>query len=209
MGTETIPDRSGGQTILAEWFNLLKRVLAGDIVPRNTSGVATNLGGNIGSDNYRFSKSYINIMNVGTAGSLKTIEEDGNDIVFKFNNVEKGAMKANGLDQQISASSGSFSGSGDITNLSVTITTRGRPVYIGLIHGGGGTFSDSISFSGSIYRFYRDTTAITNSSPSLGGIYPVSILWHIDTPSAGTYTYKLNVSGSETVFNAKLIAYEL
>jgi microcystin-dependent protein len=54
MGSDSIPNRSDGDTIFAEWANVIKRVLAVDVLPRNTSGVATDEGGSLGDSTRRW-----------------------------------------------------------------------------------------------------------------------------------------------------------
>ncbi len=138
----------------------------------------------------------------------------------------------------ISSSSGAFSTSSttfqSVTNLSVTITTSGRPVWIGLVWDGSEAApfvscqqnSAAAGASPITYaRFRRGTTVIslsqmqlfvingpTTSTPQVS--YPLSSFWHLDTPSAGTYTYTMQVAGSSggesiQVRGAKLVAYEI
>jgi len=102
----------------------------------------------------------------------------------------------------------------DIT--SVTITTTGRPVSIGLIAGdptGGQSF---IAATSATLRIKRDSTSVCEAqlSSSTGSPYelPPSVLNHIDFPTAGTYTYTIGgmVSALNLILqNATLIAYEL
>lgn len=124
-----------------------------------------------------------------------------------------------------SPSSGVFStlSSAFVPGVSVTITTTGRPVFIGFIDDG----SLSQSFIGSNANeaiglaFTRDATQLTfmvgqaasNTSLTTGD-HPPSAFSHIDIVGAGTYTYTVEISalqgiGSVYVQNAKLIAYEL
>lgn len=136
------------------------------------------------------------------------------------------------LGQQISASSGFFSTTSgsfvDATNLSVTITTTGRLVFVGLIPDG--AVSDSYigidrttaatAVSGR-YNILRDSTSIMQTGIRLEGAsgnlevyFPPGNLYTIDVVAAGTYTYKVQaqvVIGSPNVVcnNVKLIAYEL
>lgn len=137
------------------------------------------------------------------------------------------------LGQQISSASGSFSVTSntltDITNLSVTITTTGRPVFIGMI--GNGSSSSSVAIETSsianagVIAFDRGGTVVSRqlfgptgnlsgtSSPTFD--YPCSSFSYIEVPSAGTYTYKAqaayNVVLADTIYvtNCKLVAYEL
>jgi hypothetical protein len=154
----------------------------------------------------------------------------------KINDLAVTQAKRAALGQQISASSGAFSTAStslvDVTNLSVTITTTGRPVFVGLISDGNGanasrlritTTSSTNTGPTAEYAIIRDSTEITRvelsslqaSSASTKAIgCPVGALFVIDVPSAATYTYKVQCSalaggGNCTLQYAKLIAYEL
>jgi hypothetical protein len=130
--------------------------------------------------------------------------------------------------QQASASSGSFATSAgafvDVTNLTVTITTTGRPVYVALqsAAGVGSSVIGATSVSGTgpyaSFRILRDATTIAwhdvkaDDSGTSGNIFVPASIVAIDAPGAGTYTYKvqaMNVSDSAHVEYAKLVAYEL
>lgn len=146
-------------------------------------------------------------------------------------NVTKPKLAA--LGQQISSSCNAFSTSStsqvNVTNLSVTITTTGRPVFIGLI--GDGVSDSYIQISAtstndltSSIQIVRDSTVLSyntyssNTGGAGGGTmrFASSSLSTIDVPSAGTYTYKITagvvgVGGGRAVgvSYSKLIAYEL
>lgn len=146
-------------------------------------------------------------------------------------NVTRAKLEA--LGQQLSDSSTNFtSGSSsatDITNLSVSITTTGRPVFMGLVSDGSGNVSNLLitptagtTVVRSFYTFVRSGTTIAenevgrvdNSSGSAQSIrVPVSSLSHIDVVAAGTYTYKVQVRcAADTgvgVNYAKLIVFEM
>lgn len=97
----------------------------------------------------------------------------------------------------------------DVTNWSVTITTSGRPVYIGLING---TFSTGSGNTTAI-ALYRDVTAVAAATVT-ASLEPVSIFWTLDAVAAGTYTYKIQAekvlsSPACAIGNGKLVAYEL
>lgn len=119
----------------------------------------------------------------------------------------------------------------DISPLSVTITTTGRPVFIGLVgdFGAGtgnriviGSSASDTSITAEI-NIVRGATTILNSqfgivvlssTNNISVTLPASSVWHIDTPAAGTYTYKIqaNVSGANeslTLARLRLIAFEL
>lgn len=116
----------------------------------------------------------------------------------------------------------------DITSLSVTITTSGRPVFVGLmpdstIQSYIGCRASASTGAGANFYLIRDSTAIAaarveidQASASSGWelLIPPSSLYRIDAPSAGTYTYKaqFNIStgaGTAVIQKAVLVAYEL
>lgn len=136
-------------------------------------------------------------------------------------------VKLASLNQQIGTSSGTFSVSGtsetNIPGSSVTITTSGRPVFIGFMPSGSfGEADFNINSSNGLLntiltRIYNGATEIgrfpivtINANFSI----PTSTVWMIDTPIAGTYTYKgtlqpqaASVSGQFN--NSKIVVYEI
>lgn len=144
---------------------------------------------------------------------------------IKNGNVTRAKLEAVG--QQLSSTSaGENIVSGtlvDVTNLSVTITTTGRPVYITLIAADADLAN--IVIAGSVANIFatmallRDSTEIKKDEmgPAVarGASYYLKMapgrLSHIDIVGAGTYTYKVQAatSGTVTFSNVKLLAYEL
>lgn len=140
------------------------------------------------------------------------------------------------LGQQVSASSGTFtttSGSFvDVTNLTVTITTSGRPVLL-VIQSDGTTSTNTLGIernSGSMneiegyFKILRGATAIATSIMLLQidsvtatfepYMYVPASYSYVDVVAAGTYTYKvqaavLNSTMTLSAKNLKLIAIEL
>jgi hypothetical protein len=125
----------------------------------------------------------------------------------------------------ISGSSGNFITSNtsptDVTNLSITITTVGRPVQLRLEStstASSGSSTSQISTGGTsnqrvVIMFLRDSTVISTSQSILAEVPPSSFAF-LDTPSAGTYTYKvrayISVAGpSINILNTRLVAYEI
>jgi hypothetical protein len=144
------------------------------------------------------------------------------------------------LDIQTSASSGLYTTSSntitDVTNLSVTLTTTGRPVMLTMIsatNGNGSSATDhgrvrlvgpSTEAFGQIFFDRGGSILITHGimvttlvTSSLAIALPCTAFSHIDAPAAGTYTYKIRANmvgtgfGNNTVnvSNCKLVAYEL
>jgi hypothetical protein len=119
----------------------------------------------------------------------------------------------------------------DVPGLSITITTTGKPVMValkGLSTSPGVILNQgpNATTSESRISFLRDATQIAEYVAKLtitiGGPYtmdtfgiPASAYWTIDTPAAGTYTYKVQAKNSTTgassnvVVDAELIVWEL
>jgi hypothetical protein len=134
--------------------------------------------------------------------------------------------KRESLNLQISSSSGLATVVGtseaDVTNLSVSITTTGRPVRVELIPGGANNGQASIlggpATTGRMSLvLYRGATVIGTWQVVGYGSSQISSTWigTVDQPSAGTYTYKIRGFMSAAggiqgdVFYWKLAAYEL
>lgn len=190
-----------------------------------------------------------NIVTLDNAGNFAAVTNVDNSTLQLVTNTL--AIKAKGVTQglladrstgttvgaggvAVSVSSGAFSTSSatyvDVTNLSVTITTTGRPVMVMLVSEGNSTpgSESSISWSKAAntaqaqLRTVRDVTEISNATlynravgaTSVDHAIPVSSYSHLDQPTAGTYTYKIQalaLAGTGTVFvsNALLVAYEI
>jgi hypothetical protein len=147
-------------------------------------------------------------------------------------NVTKPKLAA--LGQQISSSSGSFTTTSTtpvaVTNLSVSITTSGRPIMILLVadaSGGANAFigvSRSTGATSASATFYVEITGVTpnsiNQEISIAGasgnlsnrVLP-GALNHVHVAAAGTYTVSIGASGgfgnTAEVNNCKLVVYEL
>lgn len=159
-----------------------------------------------------------------------------NDLAVTTGKLADGAVtqaKRAALGQQLSSSCGNFTSDSlvaiDVTNLSISITTTGRPVFMCLISDGSGNISNiqtQPTVGTTVIRLYcnfvRDSSTISENE--LGNVVntsgaahsvriPVSSLAHVDFPSAGTYTYKLQIrceSFTSMALNyAKLLVYEL
>lgn len=125
-------------------------------------------------------------------------------------NVTRAKLEAVG--QQISASSGNFgcNSETDVTNFSLTITTSGRPVVIGMMPDGSSNRSriQCIESSGNTaqadVRLYRNggfvsrfnmmqaANGITTNTQSL----PPGCIIYVDNIGAGTYTYKFTLAST-------------
>lgn len=193
----------------------------------------------VDSSTIEVSSNTVQVKNLGitqaqlaTAAVTTTKISDGNVTTAKIADANVTKPKLAALGQQLSGSSGSFTTTStvyiDITNLTVTLTTTGRSVSLGLISDqgvlsyifvepSGGT---PVGVSGQI-KLVRVITDLSIQRYGAGGaaaagvaaVFPVSSFNYIDSPSAGTYTYKIQAlagGGSRiSVIAAKLIAFEL
>lgn len=238
MSNETIPARANGQAIDDSWFNLLRSVLNGSLFPR-TAGVATDQGGSLGDSSYRWLAAYLYslvIMN-GTKGVTLAAPSDlasdfqmtlpsslpGSTLpllvssagLMSFGSITKAMIEA--LGHSVSSSCGTFLTSGssytDVTNLSVSITTVGKPVYVGLTPDTSNPSAEvdmTNASADSGIQILRDSTVIYK----LEGLVttPAGGVWAFDEPAAGTYTYKVQAKGtgsSTSLTNLRLLAYQV
>lgn len=105
-----------------------------------------------------------------------------------------------------------------VTNLSVSITTTGRPVEITMKSNSTTSYDiPGLEASGSLTGFiffYRDATMLSVETASQGETSPCSSVSFIETPAAGTYTYTVRAglflgSGTMNVRECNLVAREL
>src|SRR4051812_26816518 len=68
MSDITLPLKIDGQTIDASWFNTIRDALGGDLIPRNTSGIATDLAGSLGTSSQRWVNVYLRNLLLADSG---------------------------------------------------------------------------------------------------------------------------------------------
>lgn len=107
----------------------------------------------------------------------------------------------------LSESCGVYTGSGDVTNMAVTITTRGRPVAVKVVSDGNGVNPSTQTTSNGQWKIFRDAVLVGHSFQTTGTSFPVETLGTIDFVAAGTYVYKL-VAVSGGINYSKLVAFE-
>lgn len=93
MGNDTITTRAAGQVINETFFNVFKSVLAGDMLPRNTSGVVEAVAGSLGSSTYPWLKLFF-----GAYSSALSIEDSSGSIILKVGGVTKCVIGSTGVD---------------------------------------------------------------------------------------------------------------
>lgn len=189
--------------------------------------------------------SVTNIMTLDASGNMgAALNVDNSSIQISSNTI---AVKAQGITQAdlalratgstvaaggiaVSSSSGSFSSSSlsvvAVTNLSITITTLGRPVslkmqpsgvsesYIGLINNAGNTaIFDVIVKRGSTTISTSTLSIVAAGATAVNSLLPTSSIAFDDVIAAGTYTYTISVQGLGAgiiaVNNAVLVGYEI
>lgn len=154
----------------------------------------------------------------GTAGDVWTSTDTGGTGSWQA------APTRAAFNYTLSSSCGSYATSStsyaDITNLSVSITTTGRPVCIMTVHDGtaaDGYFARLSGATGFRLKAVRGATDLGEhiSQGATGtAILELPSFRYVDFPAAGTYTYKLqmksNTGGANVnAINLKLLVYEL
>ena len=213
MGLDTIPTRADGTTIAQDWFNVFKRVLAGDFVPRNGSGVVTANAGSLGSSTYPWLSIFLGAaasaisfvdssgtlqIKVGASGGILSVNPAY--LAYSIGGVEKFRVTSTGITRAslasfnyvISTSCGAFATSSgtfvDVTNLSVSLTTTGGAVQLELIDDGTGS-------GGSVYAGANATNSDATAHCEIGFLNNGTVL---TTLLAGARGY---ISGADTCQN--------
>jgi len=145
---------------------------------------------------------------------------------IKDANVTKAKLAA--LGQQLSASSGSYYKNygvfTNVTNLTITITTTGRPIFLALqSDSSGNPLTIGVYQTSTPHNTYvrllrtlggvdTEVARFTMAAGYTGTYVFNQSFFHIDAPSANTYTYRVQAYSDAQSYNvsyAKLIAYEL
>lgn len=156
MGTNTLSTRSPGEVIPSSDHNSLVQALEVDMVPRNGSGVATDIAGSIGTSTYRWDSAYVKKIFIGEVANLIDFEQSGSTLILKLGGSTVATFTSNGIDDSSHAAlsiarsklaggtitstnaSGSYSTTstsytGAVTNLSTSYSVvNGRKYFIGL-----------------------------------------------------------------------------
>ena len=218
MGTNNIVTATNGDVGTAlNCINQFHTAMKEDFVPRNSSGVPTDLGGDLGTDSFGWDNVKGEKYYIGTPGNNNYIADDGSSNIGFYDNsslvasvdstgIVRDSMQASGY--TISSNSGTFttnSGSFvDVTNMNVTITAvHGLPVFLFVL---ANTTSQQGSIGGQAsgnfltaeFQILRDATVVSifkysanpNGATSATSQIPPGLV-AVDVPSAGTYTYKL------------------
>jgi hypothetical protein len=117
MGTNNLETKNPGDVISSSDPNQYKDAITQAHVPRNSSGVPTDVAGGLGSTLYRWTTSYISKIFFGTAAQECSIENDGNNLKFKIANVIKSLITSDGFD-------GSYIKTGTIPETSMVSARR-------------------------------------------------------------------------------------
>lgn len=141
---------------------------------------------------------------------------DANVTTVKILNANVTRPKLVAVGEQVSNSSGSFTTTStsyvDVTNLSVTLTTTGRPVILNIQPDGLATAATSVTAGSTMtHKYVRASTDISIWRTTSGEL-PMGALFIDANLGAGTYTYKVQVlvsGGTGAVTNMRLVAYEL
>lgn len=82
MGTNTLTQRIDGDEIPAADHNELVEAFVGNIVPRNSSRVATDIAGSLGTSGLRFLRAFVTEYFIGDAGNNLKVYEGSPDEIW-------------------------------------------------------------------------------------------------------------------------------
>lgn len=191
--------------------------VSGNIMTMDTSG---NISAVTNVDNSTLQISS-NVISVKASGITASQIASGAVGTTQLASAAVTRAKIVALGQQVSGSSGSFGTTStsfvDVTNLSVTITTTGNPVFLQLEFDGVGPSNGAVNCTNSpgTLRFVSGSTPIAGYPITRDTLLPCCMYSFMDLPAAGTYTYKIQVlvvtpavSGVASVTSSRLTAYE-
>lgn len=205
------------------------------------SGVTGALSVNVDNTSIEISSNAIQLKDLGVttqkiaANAVTTAKiADSNVTTAKIADLNVTRAKLEALGNQTSSSIDIFSTASpfgtlvdiidslDLSTTNITITTTGRPVMLMALSSSTnpltpGQFDNcTIAFlRGALpVGVYGSSTEISPTPAATIGYLPVSSLSHIDTPPAGTYTYKMQASRTSTTRSCsvqylRLVGYEL
>lgn len=221
MGTNNYVTKNPGDVIATTDPNQYKQGLSGDVVPRNVSGVPSDLAGSIGSAVFRWLSGCFKALRIGETASDIELSEQSGSLVVKILGAIQLAVGADGWDgtyiktgtipaakntlniaHSSNFTNGSYNSTSyvDIPGSSVNITTTGRPVMVLPQNG----YIDNTTASESYIRVLCDGVQISESKLQGSGRVAVPIGAYMcvhDAPAAGAHTYKLqirNATGANT-----------
>ena len=98
MADNNLQSRADGDVAAADDVNQYRTAFVGDVVPRNSSGVKTDLAGNLGTSLLRWIAGYMQKLYLGATASGLSIEEDSGEMIFKVGGSEVVRFDASGID---------------------------------------------------------------------------------------------------------------
>lgn len=99
MGTNTLSTKTDGQIISSGDVNQYKTALNENFVPRNSSGIATDLGGDLGTTTYGWDSAYVDEYVVGDPTNNLVMKQNlSGQLSFNTGGTERFVIDANGAD---------------------------------------------------------------------------------------------------------------
>jgi len=208
-----------------------------DAAPASTRPLAMTTSGEIQSVTYDSIGQNMTATGADPIGQAMTAT-GANNVINQYTRTTGTTVGVRGV--AVSNNSGTFSTTStslvDVTNLSVTITTSGRPVYLFIrpqtsttaerdVRVNTSATTTTLTVSG-VLAFVRGSTVLTqqrllclfgdgaSTGKQLQVAVPSSSWSYIDIVAAGTYTYKVQAAaglGGDEIFcqNQELVAFEL
>jgi len=97
-GSNTLTSKNDGDVIFSGDVNQFRTALNLDIVPRNSSGVGTDIAGGLGLSSLRWDSSFIKEITIGVSANNVTIAETTSRLTFSVAGTEVASINANGFD---------------------------------------------------------------------------------------------------------------
>lgn len=182
MGLDNLTDRADDTRTDEEHFNLLKRALSGDHVPRDSSGTTTDVSSDLGSTSFSWVNFFLQTLKLRNSGfysqlqSASSIASSFTAYLFSALPVKKAAIKiaADGTMTAADPNSGLSGSTAAFTTTSTTdidvgisqaLTTRGNPVLLLLVPDGSSPAEISLGGTSRPYvqlqtSFYRDALPV-------------------------------------------------
>lgn len=221
MGLDSLTDRSDDTRSDEEHFNVLKRALSGDHVPRDSSGAPADGGADLGSTSFGWLGLFVQTLKV-KSGAFYSQLQAASSIPASFTSYLFSALPAAKANLKIDSSGnitapdpnlGSSPTSANFSTASTTdtivltkqITTRGNPVVIMVVPDTTGATAEirqgaasSRPLSDLVTSCYRDSTLVGAIKQRCDEeVLPTKQTsqppthWFVDFPPAGTYTYTI------------------
>lgn len=195
MGSNNLTTKNPGDPIIAEDPNQYKEALNVNMVPRNSSGIPTDQGGDLGETLKRWRDAFIRELFLGTISNGLSIAESSGEIIIKIGGVTKGTFGANGYEglyKNLSLPFAALAADAQLLLRSTTITsTVNWPVPANVY----GVMAYACGGGGGGGGGGGANTAVANAGGGGGGAAPIGFHYFTVTPG-GTLNIVIGSGGT-------------